>query len=99
MPYKIDWTPTQDTLIRRLRAGGATWDAIAAALSVSRFTIIERGRRIGACRPPPEIKPPPEDPDRPPLPPGHPNCWGPLTEGTVLRAVPIPARYSSAMRR
>ncbi len=90
MPHKIDWTPSQDTTIRRLRAEGATWDAIATALSVSRFTIIERGRRIGACRPPPEIKPPPEDEDRPPLPAGHPFCWLVLIAGTVLEGTDYP---------
>jgi hypothetical protein len=99
MPHKLCWTPAQDALIRRLRAKGATWDAIAAALKVSRFTIIERGRRIGACRPPPELKPPPEDRERPPLPAGHPYCWLVLTEGTVLEGSVYPYPVFAVERR
>ena len=91
MPQKIAWTPAQDAQIRRLRAEGATWDSIATALSVSRFTIIERGRRIGARRPPPAfMSRPTEDPDRPPLPAGHPRTWRSLTDGTVLDGSPYP---------
>jgi hypothetical protein len=90
MPQKIHWTPAQDANIKRLRAEGATWDFIAAAMGVSRFTIIERGRRIGARRPPPEFKPPPEDRARPPLPAGHPRSWHILIEGTVLEGTEYP---------
>jgi len=90
MPQKLIWTPAQDATIKRLRAEGATWDTVAAALSVSRFTIIERGRRIGARRPPPEFKPPPDDPARPPLPAGHPQTWHALTHGTVLEGSTYP---------
>jgi hypothetical protein len=90
MPQKLVWTPAQDAQIKRLRAEGATWDAIAAALSVSRFTIIERGRRIGARRPPPPFTPPAEDPARLPLPAGHPRTWRPLTAGTVLEGSEYP---------
>lgn len=84
------WTPARDAQLRRLRAEGATWDAIASELGLSRYTTIERGRRLGARRPPPEHVPPPDDPSRPPLPPGHPRCWGPLTEGTVLQGTSYP---------
>jgi hypothetical protein len=92
MPQRLVWTPAQDLTIRRLRAEGATWDTIAAQMSVSRFTIIERGRRIGAQLPPREFKPPPPDADRPPLPPGHPCTWQALTRGTLLEgsAYPLP---------
>jgi hypothetical protein len=90
MPHKIAWTPGQDAMIRRLRAEGATWDAIAMALLVSRFTVIERGRRIGARRPPPDFKPPPPDMSRPPLPAGHPQTWEALTAGTVLEGTDYP---------
>ena len=58
MPLKFNWTHAQDTRIRRLRGEGATWDAIAASLDLSRGTVIERGRRIGARLPPPEPWPP-----------------------------------------
>jgi hypothetical protein len=90
MPDKLIWTPAQDAKIRQMRAEGATWDAIAAALSVSRFTIIDRGRRIGAIRPPPNMPPVREDPCRPPLPAGHPRTWQPLNEGTVLEGSDYP---------
>jgi hypothetical protein len=99
MPHKLTWTPAQDLLIRRLRAEGSTWDVIATTLSVSRFTIIERGRRIGARKPPPEFKPPPADPDRPPLPAGHPYCWLVLTEGTVLEGSLYPYPVFATERR
>jgi hypothetical protein len=92
MPAKILWTEPQDARIRRMRAEGATWDAIGAALSLSRFAVIDRGRRIGAKPPPPEFVPPPEDPDRGPLPAGHPRTWGAMNMGTVLarEAYPLP---------
>jgi hypothetical protein len=90
MPQKLVWTPAQDAMIKRLRAEGATWDVIATAMSVSRFTIIDRGRRIGARRPPPEFTPPSEDLSRPPLPAGHPRTWRPLIVGTVLEGSEYP---------
>jgi hypothetical protein len=90
MPKKLVWTDAQDTLIRRLRAEGATWDTIAATLGISRWTVIERGRRIGARPPPHEFVPPPEDPARDPLPAGHPRSWGVITAGTVLEDTPYP---------
>jgi hypothetical protein len=55
-----------------------------------RFTVIERGRRIGARRPPPEFQPPPPDLSRPPLPAGHPQSWEALTVGTVLEGTDYP---------
>jgi hypothetical protein len=67
-----------------MRAGRASWDAIAAALRISRNAAIERGRRIGARLPVAELSPIVEDPDRPPLPPGHPTTWGLITAGTSL---------------
>lgn len=90
MPPKTDWTEARDAQLRRFRAEGATWDVIAAALGVSRYTAIERGRRIGARKPPPEHKPVPEDPGRDSLPPGDPRTWGSLTEGTILAGSPYP---------
>jgi DNA-binding XRE family transcriptional regulator len=90
MPQKLPWTEAQDLRLKRLRAEGVTWDAIAAILGVSRYTAIERGRKIGARRPPPEYRPPPEDPAREPLPPGHPRTWGAITAGTTLEGCPYP---------
>ncbi len=90
MPVKFNWTHAQDTRIRRLRGEGATWDAIAASLGLGRWTVIERGRRIGARPPPPEFVPPPDDPNRDPLPAGHPRTWGVMNAGTVLADEPYP---------
>ncbi len=88
MPKKLVWTDAQDTTIRRLRAEGATWDTIAADLHVTRWTAIERGRRIGARPPPPGFEPPPDDPNRDPLPAGHPIAWNAIVCGTGLEDVP-----------
>ena len=90
MPTKFTWTAAQDTQIRRLRAEGASWDVIAAVLGLSRWSVIERGRRIGARLPPREFVLPAEDPSRDPLPAGHPRSWNVLTAGTVLENTPYP---------
>ncbi len=90
MPAKLVWTEAQDTQIRRLRAEGASWDMIAAILGLARWTVIERGRRIGARRPPREFVAPSEDLHREPLPAGHPRSWGAITEDTVLADTPYP---------
>ena len=68
MPKKSIWTDAQDSQIRRLRTEGVPWDTVAAILGLSRWSVIERGRRIGARPPPREIVAPPEDPARGPLP-------------------------------
>ena len=90
MPQKLMWTAGQDAQIRRLRAEGATWDMIAAALHVTRWTAIERGRRIGAQPPLRKLggSPKPDDPARDPLPAGHPSSWGAITAGTALEGAP-----------
>lgn len=91
MPQKLHWTQVQDNQIKRLRAEGASWDAVAAALGMSRWTVIDRGRRLGARRlPPRQVLPRPEDPGRAPLPAGHPQTWSMLTDGTVLEGTPYP---------
>ena len=90
MPRKLIWTDVQDTRIKRLRSQGLTWDGIADAMGVTRWTVIERGRRIGARLPPPDFVPEPEDPDRAPMLPGDPRSWNPLTVGTCLAGVPYP---------
>jgi hypothetical protein len=90
MPKKFVWTDAQDTQIKRLRVEGASWDSIAATLGFTRWTVIERGRRIGASRSPRQFILPPEDPARDPLPAGHPRSWGVLTAGTILENAPYP---------
>lgn len=93
MPKKITWTEVQDTKIKRMRAENASWDIIATAVGVTRWTVIERGRRLGARLPPPDFVPPPEDPDRPCLSSGHADTWGAIIRGTSLEGMsyPIPA--------
>jgi len=88
MPQKLVWTGPRDMQIKRMRACRASWDAIALSLGISRNAAIERGRRVGARLPPPEYHPPAEDPDRPPLPPGHSATWGLITQGTCLAGEP-----------
>ena len=90
MPTRFHWTEAQDTQIKRLRAEGATWESIAAVLGLTRWAVIERGRRIGARRPPRELANIREDTARDPLPPGHPRSWDVLTAGTVLENTPYP---------
>lgn len=90
MPTRFHWTEAQDTQIKRLRTEGATWESIAAMLGLTRWAVIERGRRIGARRPPHELANAREDAARDPLPAGHPRSWDVLTAGTVLENTPYP---------
>jgi hypothetical protein len=90
MPRKFLWTEAQDVQIKRLRTEGASWDAIASIMGLTRWAIIDRGRRIGARPPPPEFVASLEDPGRDPLPAGHPRSWSMLTVGTVLEGTPYP---------
>ncbi|MDE2516961.1 MAG: AsnC family protein [Rhodospirillales bacterium] len=92
MPQKRQWTDAQDSQIRRLRAEGAGWEMIAAILGISRFAVMDRGRSLGARKPVETPAPVAEDPQREPLPAGHPRSWGALTDGTVLagEAYPLP---------
>jgi hypothetical protein len=92
MPPESPPSNTADANIRRLRARGVTWNAIAAALRVSPWALIGHARRIGARRPLP--RPPagnePDDPAREPLGAGHPAAWRLLTAGTLLAGVRYP---------
>lgn len=90
MPEKLPWTEADDAKLRRLRAEGATWDTVAQLLATTRVAVIERGRRIGARRPPPDFIALPEDPERPPLPAGHPRSWNAINAGTALEGTPYP---------
>ena len=90
VPKRIEWTEVQDLRIKRMRAESASWDAIAIAVGVTRWTVIERGRRLGARLPPPDFESPSEDPERPALPPGHPDTWGVIIKGMSLEGMPYP---------
>ncbi len=84
MPQKRLWTDAQDARIKRLRAEGASWETIAQDLGLTRWVVIERGRRIRARLPPPEFVPVLDDPGREPLPAGHVRTWGAMNAGTSL---------------
>ena len=87
------WTPTLDGKLLSLRAAGAAWADIALELGLGRYTVVERGRRLGARRAPrTRSLMVVEDRDRPPRAAGHPDSWGLITAGTVLegQAYPYP---------
>lgn len=96
MPPALIWSPKQDATIRRMRAGGDTWDAIALAMSMSRWTLIVRGKAIGAWTPMAVVILP-DDPDRDPLPAGHPDTWDVIVRGTCLAGSPYPAPGSDSV--
>lgn len=89
MPKAIEWTDAQDSTIRTMRAERASWDAIAAALRLSRYTVIERGRDIGAVMAEREAQPVTDD-SRIPLPAGHSVSWGAINAATCLAGMAYP---------
>jgi len=91
VPRKIVWTEGQDAQIRRLRTEGASWDVIALALGLARWTVIERGRLIGVERPPANALTAADEPDRAPLPAGHTETWDAINRDTTLDGVPFRA--------
>jgi hypothetical protein len=95
VPPKLTWTAATDQQILRRRAGGVSWDMIAAALGITRWAAIERGHHIGAQLqrarlPVPEDDATAPDPAREPLPPGHPISWDAVTAGTSLAGTSYP---------
>ena len=89
MPRKLVWTEGQDTQIRRLRTEGASWDIIALALGLARWTVIDRARSIGAERPPANAVTVVDQSAREPLAAGHADSWGAINRGTSLADVPF----------
>jgi len=89
MPRKTVWTDGQDAQIRRLRTEGASWDVVALALGLARWTVIERARAIGAERPPANAVAFLDESGREPLPAGHAESWGAINRGTGLENVPF----------
>ena len=87
------WTAAEDGRLRRLRAEGGTWVEIAHALGRTPDGVMARGLAIGARRPPADFSPPPEDPEREPLPAGHPRSWGALTADTLLDGTDYPLPF------
>ena len=85
------WTECLDGKLLSLRAAGLPWDSIAMEMEMSRSSVRERGRRLGAfCMPVRRPGLAPEARDRPARCPGHPDCWRLLTDGTVLEGQPYP---------
>jgi hypothetical protein len=82
-----------DARLRRLRAEGASWMAIAAVLTITVDAAIERGRRINVPLAPVVTDLPVEDPAREPLSAGHPRAWEVLTVGTWLEGTIYPQPY------
>ncbi len=85
MPHARIWTKPADATIITMRGDGASWAEISRTLSLSRNTVIERGRRLRAAAPLRVIAqvvegPDTDDPNRSPLPAGHPLTWGLLTD-------------------
>ncbi len=92
MPIKLHWTEYQDEALRRLRRGGASWATIALACGVSRNAALERAKKLRIRIEPKRAQKAVRVPDlyeRPPLPPGHPECWALLTRGTLLEGTPF----------
>jgi hypothetical protein len=79
MPEARVWTRSADHVICTMREAGETWAAIGQAMGLSRNTVIERGRRLRAQAPIKAVivheKQVSEDPNRLPLPAGHPITW------------------------
>lgn len=105
MPLRINWTEQADTMLLGLRHDGTTWDAIAAAIGVSRNAAIDRGKRLLLAAGSPELaaarlparpaapKAPPGPPsmeERPPLCAGHPLSWELLLAGSCLDGAAYP---------
>jgi hypothetical protein len=85
------WTDGLDSKLLSLRAAGLPWDSIAMEMEMSRSSVRERGRRLGAFAVParrPRVAA--DARDRPPRCPGHPECWRLITDGTVLEGQPYP---------
>jgi hypothetical protein len=91
MQTRVEWTAALDARLRALRAAGLNWEQVALEMELGRSSVLERGRRIRARRPPRAACAVLSEPsDRPARPPGHPSSWGLLTDGTVLAGQPYP---------
>ena len=84
MPEALVWSPIADKVILTSRIDGSSWAEIGQKLGLSRNTVIERGRRLNAAAPVkatmrslPKVME--DDPNRAPLPAGHPLTWALLT--------------------
>lgn len=95
MPEALTWSQPQDLQLRRMRAEGASWDQIATELRLSRWSVIERGRKFGVSKGMNEQvasanEPLLPNPGREPLPAGHHVSWGALISQTTLHGQSYP---------
>lgn len=88
------WTPLEDDALHTHRANHTRWVDIAHALGVTVHMARERARAIGVRRYSAartlEALEPSTDPNREPLPAGHPVAWAILTDGTSLAGTASP---------
>lgn len=85
---RLAWTPEMDDLIRTMRAKRASWEQVAKALGVSRWSAVRRGEDVlkvvtppaPTARPPTEREQAAED-GHYILPVGHPISWGAIANG------------------
>ncbi len=93
MSHSHIWTAARDAHLLELRANGLPWHRIAIELLVGRNAAIERARRLGV-QPVNRIQPVPRPErariDRATLPPGHPESWRAITDGTLLAGAAYP---------
>jgi len=89
MTERTKWDASLDQTILALRWSGLTWEAIAAKMGLGRYTVVERGRKLGARRRPHGVAVG-ESADRACRVAGHPETWGLLVKGTVLEGSPYP---------
>lgn len=98
MPARHNWTEAEDNRIREQRQARVSWDLIAAEIGLSRWTVIDHAKSLDL---PAKLEPGVvalsrateewlNDADRDPLPPGHPETWGAITERTSLAGVAWP---------
>jgi len=97
MPAPHIWTEAENEMIRARATTLESWETIGAWVGVTKQCVILQAHRLGvptaslrwiAARretsPTAEIITAPDDPDREPLPAGHPETWGIIVAGTCL---------------
>ena len=83
MPKPIEWTKEQDATLRRLRVEErASWDVVAEACGVSRWTAVTRGRGLLVPEIDPEPEPEPPGAHNQVMTPGHAVSWGAIMANT-----------------
>jgi hypothetical protein len=95
MWIQLKWSEEQDIGLCAMTLQGRPWAEIARAVGHSRWSTIERARRLGVAwgrpRPVKKVASSARDAERDCLPAGHPTTWGLLTVGTVLEGSPFNA--------